>query len=252
MLTAPAKTLDFETPIPDVEGHDPLFLKQAEPIVKALKQCSVPELKQALNVSDALAELNHERFTRWSKAHGATNARPALFAYKGDIFKQLDLAHYAGEEREYLHDHLRIVSGLYGYLRALDRMRPYRLEMKLSLDAGGIGSLQRYWKPVLTKALAEECEHENTPFVLNLASKEYADAFDFGALPCPVIDVTFLQQRNGETKTFGLLAKRARGMMIDFAAKRKAKTIDDIAAFSEGGYRLSDRSAKSLTFVLSE
>lgn len=250
ILTAPAKTLDWESPYPDIPLDEPQFLRKTQKIAKELKGQSALQLEQTLHCSAQIASLNYERYQQWAARHSIKNSRPALFTFKGDVFQQLSIEEYKKKELMYLQKSLCILSGLYGRLRPFDLIQPYRLEMGCSVKAGNIGALQEYWRETLTDALSEQIKEQKHELVLNLASQEYAKAVDLQALPCRVVNVVFLQERNGETKTFGLLAKRARGMMIDHCARVQAKSVKDVKTFNANGYKFIEETDTSVTFLL--
>ena len=249
ILTAPAKTLNQEGTLPNLHYQQPLLLDDAAAITAELKQLSMPALGTLLKTNDALTELNYQRYQQWKPAHNTANSRPALWTYAGHIFKQIPVDTYNAQQLQYAQDSLCILSGLYGMLRPLDLMQPYRLEMNTKLP--NIGALRAFWKQTLTKQLQQNIDTKTHQLVLNLASKEYSDAIDLKALSVPTVNVTFLQTSKGITKTFAMLAKQARGQMIDFCISNQVSTAKQLTTFNVDGYQLQSQSNNELVFLKS-
>jgi cytoplasmic iron level regulating protein YaaA (DUF328/UPF0246 family) len=247
ILTAPAKTLNQEGTLPSLKYSQPLLLKHAAIITHELQQLSAPELGTLLKTNDALTALNFKRYQQWNEAHSLDNSRPALWTYAGHIFKQIPVDTYNTKQLQYAQESLCILSGLYGVLRPLDLMQPYRLEMNTKL--GNIGPLRAFWKQTLTKQLQQNINAHNHQFILNVASKEYSDAIDLKALSIPTINVIFLQTSKGVTKTFAMLAKQARGQMIDFCITHQVETVEQLTKFNVDGYRLQSTSTTEVVFL---
>lgn len=226
-----------------------MFLKEANMIARSLRLYSKRGLGDVLEVSDSLADLNYERYKKWDKKHTPENSRPALYAYYGDIFQELNLDSYGKRELEYADSSLRIISGLYGLLRATDLIQPYRCEMTLSIHIGTAPDLVHFWREKVTRALNEDIKKGKHELVLNLASKEYAKVVDFDELSVPSLSVDFKQDVKGRIKNYGLLSKKARGDMVDFCIKSQATTLKDLKKFKTDGYKLDRETKSGLGFV---
>lgn len=249
ILTSPAKTLDFEKPFESPIITQPLFLSQTEKIASLLKSYSQKKLAQVLEVSAVLAERNYERYQQWSPTHNLKNSRPAVIAYNGDIFKPMNPRKYTKEEAAYSQRSLRIISGLYGFVRGYDLIQPYRLEMKAVVPVGGKKNLYEFWTDVLTEELNKEITQDAHSHVINLASDEYGNVIQYKKLKCPVITIEFRQRRNGEIRNVGLLSKKARGMMIEYMTKHLVEKREDLRGFNTSGYALTAEAENELVFT---
>ncbi len=249
ILTAPAKTLNQQGTLSALDYTQPLLLGNATIIAKALQQLPQADLGVLLKTNNDLTALNYQRYQRWNKVHNVENSRPALWTYAGHIFRQIPVDTYSASQIQYAQDSLCILSGLYGVLRPLDLMQPYRLEMNTKL--GNLGALRAFWKEILTQQLQQIINYNNHQYVLNIASKEYSDAINLKALSVPTINITFLQTSKGVTKTFAMLAKQARGQMIDFCITNNVKIIEQLTTFNVDGYKLQSESDKELVFLKS-
>lgn len=249
IITSPAKTFDWHQPIPKIPTTQPEYLNKANHLAKLLGSYTQEQLKHQLNVSDTLAKLNFKRYKDWQNNPLGGNVKPSLFAYRGDIFRELKLATYSLDMIEYLQNSLRILSGLYGILRPLDDIQQYRLEMKTKLSETNITSLSTYWLQDVTASLNKALKNHQQKIVLNLASKEYAMAVDKDALDGNFLQIVFHQIKNGETKNYGLMAKRARGKMINFLTQQQAQFLDMVKQFDDDGYTLHDDKQNTLTFI---
>lgn len=218
-------------------------------IARSLRLYSKRGLGDVLEVSDSLADLNYERYKKWDKKHTPENSRPALYAYYGDVFTELQLDTYGKREIAYADASLRIISGLYGILRATDLIQPYRCEMTLSIHVGTAPDLIHFWRDRVTRALNQDIKEGKHTLVLNLASKEYAKVVDFDALLVPSISVDFKQDVKGRVKNYGLLSKKARGDMLDFCIRTRAEDIGDLKKFDTDGYKLDRETKNTLGFV---
>jgi cytoplasmic iron level regulating protein YaaA (DUF328/UPF0246 family) len=247
LVISPAKSLDFETKLPTAQSSQPIFLKESERVNKILKKKSAKGLSKLMSISDALGQLNYERNQEWELPFNSDNARQAIYAFNGDVYRGLDAYSITEDKLDTLQNTVRILSGLYGVLKPLDLMQPYRLEMGTKLPIGKNKNLYEFWKKNITKALNEELEDDE--LFLNLASNEYFKAIDTKTLKVPVIDVDFKDLRKGEYKTIGIFAKLARGLMTRYILDTKAKTIDDIKGFNYEGYGFSETMSKENKLV---
>lgn len=255
ILVSPAKTFNWKSKLPknaEKTATAPRFLNEASMIARSLRLYSKRGLGDILEVSDSLADINYERFKKWTKKHSLENSRPALYAYFGDVFQELDLKDYKKADLEYTQQSLRIISGLYGYLSGTDMIQPYRAEMKLSLRLGSAPDLVKFWKEKVTRALNRDIKQGKHDLVLNLASKEYAKAVNFPEVNAKVINVDFKQNVKGRIKNYGLLSKRARGFMLDWCIKEHVDSLEKLKKFDVDGYKLEKETKNTLGFVRHE
>lgn len=234
IVISPAKSLDYETPLPTKRHTTAKFLKDSRVIHRVLKKKKPRELMELMDISDKLADLNWQRNKAWKTPFTPENARPAMYAFAGDVYIGLDSYTIPEEKLDLLQDSLRILSGLYGLLKPLDLIQPYRLEMGTDLPVGEDKNLYAYWKPKLTAALNKELKKKE--LFVNLASNEYFSAIDAKALKVPVITPEFLDMKDGKLKMISFFAKKARGMMVRYIIDTNAQTIDDLKGFNCDGY----------------
>ncbi|WP_209332067.1 peroxide stress protein YaaA [Lunatimonas salinarum] len=236
ILISPAKTLDLsESPIELRTSPD--FKREIKELVAIMKRKKPKDIKELMHVSDNLAELNHERYQRFEDDFSAENAKQALLAFKGDVYTKIDVANFTAADFEFAQQHVRILSGLYGLLKPLDLIQPYRLEMGVKLKNKKGKDLYSFWGSKIAKALDEAAE---AGIVVNLASQEYFKAVDRSSLQAQVITPTFKEYRDGTYKVIGLFAKQARGMMTDFAIKNRLTNPEALKTFQEEGYEYAD------------
>ncbi len=238
LVLSPAKSLDFESKIPINYATDACFLKQSERLNKLLKKKSAKSLSKLMKISDNLGQLNYQRNQDWKLPFTKENARPAVYAFSGDVYRGLDAYNIPKEKIETLQNTVRIISGLYGILKPTDLIQPYRLEMGTKFPVGKNKNLYEFWRKTITNALNDELEDDE--IFLNLASNEYFKAIDTKALKVPVITASFKDFKNGEYKMIMTFAKQARGFMARYVIDTNAKTIDDIKAFNYEGYNFSE------------
>lgn len=247
LVLSPAKSLDFETELPVNQYTEPQFLKQSERLNKLLKKKSAKSLSKLMSISNALGQLNYERNQTWKLPFTEDNARPAVYAFNGDVYRGLDAYTIPEKKIETLQNTVRILSGLYGILKPTDLIQPYRLEMGTKLPVGVKKNLYEFWKKDITKVLNEELE--DGELFLNLASNEYFKAVDAKALKVPVVTANFKNFKNGEYKIISFFAKEARGLMARYVVDTNAKTIDDLKGFNYGGYGYSEEMSKDNDLV---
>jgi len=238
ILVSPAKSLNYESPLPHTQCSQPVFVNEAKALNVALRKKSPTELKALMGISDKLAELNWTRNQSFSVPFSPANARQAVYAFNGDVYTGLDAYTIQEPQWETLNDSLRILSGLYGVLKPFDLMQPYRLEMGTSFGVNGSKNLYQYWKEKLTKQLNAELDTDE--LVVNLASKEYALAVATEQLTAGVIAPIFKDFKNGKLKIISFFAKKARGLMARYLIDTNAKTTNDILRFALDGYAYSD------------
>lgn len=247
IVVSPAKSLDFETKLPTRKYTQPEFLKQSEVIQETLKQKSPAELKDLMSISDKLADLNWERNQDWKTPFTNKNARPAVYAFNGDVYTGLDAYTIPNTKLNKLQDTLRILSGLYGILKPLDLMQPYRLEMGTKLQIGENKNLYDFWKECVTAALNAELKDDE--LFLNLASKEYFDAVDTKALKVPVITPDFKDYKDGKLRMVSFFAKKARGMMVRYILDKNIRSLSGVKGFDYDGYSFDAKLSKGNTLV---
>ena len=234
-LLASAKKLEFERPLPTAVCSQPAHLKEARALVAQLKRLSLPQMAQLMGLSEDLAALTVGRYAAWKPPFTPANARPAALTYHGDAFTSLDAWSLSEADLEYAQKHLRILSGLYGLLRPLDLIQPYRLEMGTRLATAGGGDLAAFWNRTLTRALGAALAQEGGPLV-NLASGEFFKALDARSLPGRLVTPVFEDLQRGGYRVVSLYAKRARGLMVRFAVRERLQDPEQLKAFREDGY----------------
>lgn len=238
IVVSPAKSLDFETTLPTNKYTEPSFLVEAEKLNNVLQKKSPKKLSDLMSISDKLAQLNWQRNQDWSLPFTNENARPAVYAFNGDVYTGLDGYTIPEDKLDLLQDRLRILSGLYGILRPLDLIQPYRLEMGTKLKVGRNNNLYEFWKQQLTEQLNNELQEDE--LFVNLASNEYFSAIDKKVLKVPVITPQFKDWKGDKLKMISFFAKKARGMMVRYIIDTGAETIEDLKGFNYDGYGYSE------------
>lgn len=243
IVVSPAKSLDYETPLATKKASEPRLLDDAEQLVSIMAAKSPGEIQKLMSVSPALAELNFERFQDWERPFTSENARPAVLAFNGDVYTGLDAAK-SFTERDFTHAQktLRILSGLYGVLRPLDLMMPYRLEMGTKLANRRGANLYDFWRKDITRVLADDlAASPGAKVLVNLASNEYFGAVDPAALGARIISPAFLDSKDGGPhKNISFFAKQARGAMSQYLIRERITTISGITGFTGMGYRFDE------------
>ena len=247
IVISPAKSLNFEKALPTSDFSDSLFLKESRQVHKVLKQKSPKDLSDLMDISDKLADLNWQRNQDWKTPFTPENARPAVFAFDGDVYTGLDAYSIPIEKLAVLQDRLRILSGLYGLLKPLDLIQAYRLEMGTKLPIGESKNLYEFWKPVIAKALNKEL-HKGELFV-NLASNEYFSAVDVKALKVPVITPEFKDYKDGKLKIISFFAKKARGLMVRYIIEHNCQTAEDLKGFNYENYHFDENLSTATKLV---
>lgn len=247
IVISPAKSLDFESQLPVSQYTEASFLKEANTIQRVLKKKKPKQLSELMDISDKLADLNWQRNQDWATPFTPENARPAVYAFNGDVYTGLDVYSLPAEKLPVLEEKLRILSGLYGLLKPLDLIQPYRLEMGTKLPVGTNKDLYEFWKNKITKALNSELKKDE--LFINLASNEYFSAVDKKALKVPVITPEFKDYKDGKLKMISFFAKKARGMMVRYIIDTNAQTIDDLKGFNYDGYQYDANLSKGNTLV---
>jgi len=234
IVLSPAKSLEFETKAPVNSYTQPVFIEQAERLNRVLKKKSARQISKLMSVSSALGQLNYERNQEWNVPFTPTNAKQAIYAFRGDVFRGFDVDSLPNDKLDQLQDKLRILSGQYGLLKPLDLMQPYRLEMGTRLKVGRKGNLYEFWDKTITETLNAELEEDE--LFVNLASNEYFKAIKPKVLKVPVITPIFKDFKNGQYKTIMTFAKLARGYMLRYIIDNDVNTIEGLKGFDREGY----------------
>lgn len=234
LVLSPAKSLDYESKLPTNRTSELCFLGEAERLNKLLKKKSARSLSKMMNISPALGQLNYERNQEWQLPFTNHNSRQAIYAFNGDVYRGLDAYTIPKDKLDKVQDTIRIISGLYGILKPMDLIQPYRLEMGTKFKVGRNKNLYEFWKKKITQTLNEELQDDE--LFLNLASNEYFKAIDAKVLKVPVITPVFKEFKNGQLKTIAIFSKIARGLMARYIIDTDAKSIDDIKKFNYEGY----------------
>ncbi|MCF6256583.1 MAG: peroxide stress protein YaaA [Gammaproteobacteria bacterium] len=243
IIISPAKTLDYETPAKTKISTQPGYLDDSEELISRLRQLSSLDISELMKISIKIADLNFDRYEAWSKEFNKENAKQAVLAFKGDVYTGLDAESFNSKDFSFAQKHLRILSGLYGLLRPLDLMQPYRLEMgtRLSTDRGK--NLYEFWGLAITNGLNAQLKKIQSDYLINLASNEYFKAAKPKELNTQIITPAFKDYKDGKYKTIGIYAKKARGMLSRYIIKNQLSDPEDIKTFNEDGYAFD----KSLT-----
>ena len=234
VLLSPAKSLDFKSKLPTEKNSFLCFEKEAEFLNSILKRKSPKELSDLMGVSSKIADLNYERNHNWSLPFNSKNARQAVYAFSGDVYRGLDAYSIDSEKVDFMQSTVRIISGLYGLIKPLDLIQPYRLEMGTKLSFDNNRNLYDYWKEKITNQLNSELS-KNEP-VLNLASNEYFKALDTKVIKSDVYSANFKQLKDGDYKTIAIFSKRARGMMTRYVIENNITDISSLKSFNYEGY----------------
>lgn len=236
IVLSPAKSLDYVTPSTVDKHSQPQFIERSAELIKELKQLSPAQIASLMHISDPLATLNAERYAGWSKKFTKQNSKQAILAFDGDVYGGLDARSLNAAQLEYSQLHVRILSGLYGLLRPLDLMQPYRLEMGTRLATVHGKDLYGFWGISLTKSLALEMTKAKSKALINLASEEYFKAIRPDMLAAPVVTPVFEDWKNGQYKIISFYAKRARGLMARYAAVNRVTHPEQLKEFDMEGY----------------
>jgi len=253
-VISPAKNLDYESELPVATYSQPRLLDQAQQLVDVCQQLTPAELGSLMSISDKLAGLNAARFSEWQQPFTPDNARPAAFAFDGDVYAGLAAEKLDDQALAYGQDHLRILSGLYGVLKPLDLMQAYRLEMGTKLTTERGKNLYEFWGDIITDTLNKDLAAIDSDVLINLASNEYFASVQKKRLAATIITPVFKDEKNGQYKVISFYAKKARGLMARFLLNERPKQVSDLKAFKAAGYRYSEQqsSATELVFCRAE
>ncbi len=236
IIVSPAKTLDYQSPLATRRHSLPELLASAQQLITACRKLPPAQLSSLMGISDKLADLNAERFQSWHAEFSPDNARQAILAFKGDVYTGLRAETFSEQDFDFAQSHLRILSGLYGLLRPLDLMQPYRLEMSIKLVNTKGADLYQFWGDVLTQKLNAALAAQQDDVLINLASEEYFKAVRKSELAGRIIKPVFLDEKNGRYKVISFHAKKARGMLSRFIITQRLNDPEQLKAFNEGGY----------------
>ncbi|MGD1847193.1 MAG: peroxide stress protein YaaA [Salibacteraceae bacterium] len=241
LIISPAKTLDFETPLAQLPHSQPEFVSESEKLITKLRTLSRKKIGELMSISPALASLNHQRYQQWHNTFEAGEARQALLAFKGEVYRGLAADTFSEEDLNYAQNHLRILSGLHGVLRPLDLIHPYRLEMGTRLPVRRRKNLYHFWDDTLTKFINRDLETQTEAVLVNLASQEYFKAVHPHKVKGRILNIHFKEWKNGELKVIMTFAKHARGLMAAYLLRNRIETAEEIKGFDVDGYGYNDR-----------
>ena len=242
-LISPAKTLDYESTLPTDVHTLPRLLDQSQQLIDLSRKMSATEISKLMSVSEKIANLNVERFRDWDADFSFANARQAIFAFKGDVYTGLDAYSLSHDDLAFAQNHLRSLSGLYGLLRPLDLMMPYRLEMGIRLKNERGTNLYDFWGARIIDLINEDLAHAGSNILVNIASDEYYKSVKESKINADIIKPVFLDQKNGQYKVISFYAKKARGLMARYIIQNKAEKIDDLKSFNVDGYYFDAKSS---------
>ena len=234
-IISPAKKLDYETVEKKLEASQPALLNYSKSLIGDLKKLSPHQVSSLMGLSDKLGALNYERFQEWQTPFTKSNSKQAILAFKGDVYQGLDAESLSETELIWAQKHIRILSGLYGVLKPMDLMQPYRLEMGTKFATKQGQNLYDFWNSIITEELNKSFSSDNST-LLNLASNEYFKSINVSELKANVISPVFMDKKNGKYKIISFFAKKARGLMTRYVIKNRIEDITDIQNFTEGGY----------------
>ena len=249
IVLSPAKTLDYDFDFSN-QHSVPTFLNQSSKLIKLLQKKEPKDIASLMGLSDKLATLNFDRYQSWTASKKASNdSKPSMLVFKGDVYQGLQAEDLTNKELDFAQKHIRILSGLYGILRPLDLMKPYRLEMGTKLETSEGKNLYEFWGNKIQKNVLEELKKQKSDLLINLASKEYFSVL--GKMPedVNVVSPTFKDYKNGKYKIISFYAKKARGLMARWIIQNKVKDFEDLANFNVDGYKYSKSESTATTPV---
>lgn len=249
ILLSPAKTLDFETQLSTPEISQPRFLQQSAELIDELRQYSPEQIGTLMKLSTSLSELNVKRYHDWQLPFDDTNAKAAILAFKGDVYTGLAADQWSQNELAAAQSSLRILSGLYGLLKPLDLIQPYRLEMGTKLANEHGNDLYQFWGNQVTDRINADCQEHDHQMIVNLASNEYFKSVKAKQLNSSVITPVFKDEKKGQFKIISFYAKKARGLMAAYLIRSQAQDLEDVKQFSEAGYRFSQEDSNDANIV---
>lgn len=248
-IISPAKTLDYSSATPAFDFSQPQFVPQSEQLIQICRQLSPADIASLMSISDKLAGLNVARFAQWRPEHHLQNAKAAIYAFKGDVYTGLDVDSLSTEDIHFAQQHLCMLSGLYGLLRPLDLMQPYRLEMGTKLANPKGDDLYAFWGDKITNAIQTRLEQQGDNILINLASDEYYKAVKPQKLEAQIIKPVFLDQKNGKYKVISFYAKKARGLMCRYLIQHRLTKVEQLKHFDLAGYWFDESQSSPNEFV---
>lgn len=249
IVISPAKTLDYETPAKTKTFTLPDYLDDSAELIHRMREFSALDIAELMHVSSKIAELNFDRFEAWNKNFTEKNAKQAALAFKGDVYTGLDAESFSAKDFKFAQSHLRILSGLYGLLRPLDLMQPYRLEMGTKLINERGKNLYEFWGDTLTDGLNAQLKKIKSEYLINLASNEYFKAVKPKQINGEVITPAFKEYKNGDYKMIGFYAKKARGLLSRYIIQNQLSDVEDIKSFDVEGYKFNKSLSKGNNWV---
>jgi len=244
-----SKTLDFESIVGKLKYTVPQFVKDSQLLVDKLRGLSESEFSDLMGISAKLAKLNLVRYANWQAAASPDDARQALMAFKGDIYSGIETKKYSGKDFDFAQKHVRILSGLYGILRPLDLIQPYRLEMNTKLSTAEGKNLYSFWGNRITEALRELLKQEKSGVIVNLCSAEYLRAINANELMATVITPAFKELKDGSYRFITIYAKRARGLMCNYIIQNRLDRLEDLKSFDSEGYQYNKKISSDYEWV---
>ncbi|MGV7091973.1 peroxide stress protein YaaA [Siccibacter turicensis] len=254
ILISPAKTLDYQSELATTRYTQPELLDYSQQLITEARNLSAPQIASLMGISDKLADLNATRFHDWQPDFTPDNARQAILAFKGDVYTGLQAETFSDADFDFAQQHLRMLSGLYGVLRPLDLMQPYRLEMGIRFANAKGKDLYSFWGDIITRKLNEALAAQGDKLVVNLASDEYFKAVKPKALEGEIVKPVFLDEKNGKFKVISFYAKKARGLMSRYIIQNRLTTAEQLTGFDLDGYQFDEAASKGaeLVFTRSE
>lgn len=249
IVVSPAKTLDYETPPKTKISTIPDYLDDSQELVNRLRKFSSLDIAELMKVSKKIADLNFDRYEAWNKKFTEKNAKQAVLAFKGDVYTGLDAESFSAADFKFAQKHLRILSGLYGLLRPLDLMQPYRLEMGTKLETDRGKNLYEFWGSTITEGLNKQLKKTKSEHLINLASNEYFRSVKPKELNAEIITPEFKEYKSGDYKMIGIYAKKARGMLSRYIIQNHLTDPEDIKSFNEDGYKFNKQLSKGHKWV---
>ena len=249
MVISPAKTLDYESPLATTRFTQPALLEKSQQLIEVARDLSPAQIASLMGISDKLAHLNADRFNSWQPEFTPDNARQAILAFKGDVYTGLQAETFSDNDFDFAQQHLRMLSGLYGVLRPLDLMQPYRLEMGIKFASPAGKDLYSFWGELLTDTLNDALAEQGDDVLINLASDEYFKAIKPKKLQAQLIKPVFLDEKNGKYKVISFYAKKARGLMSRYIIQNQLQKPEQLKAFDVDGYAFDAASSNVSEWV---
>ncbi len=251
VVISPAKNLDYETTLPTKKKTQPIFLDRSKELVKGLRKLAPQDLGQLMGISDKLAQENYDRYQNWKPPFSLTNARQAMFAFKGEVYLGLGAYSMKADDIEFAQAHMRILSGLYGVLKPLDLIQAYRLEMGTQWKNSRGKDLYAFWGESITQELNKQLHKLKSTTLVNLASNEYFKSVNSRAIDAEIITPVFKDFKNGDYKVMSFFAKKARGLMSAYIIKKRIEKPALLKKFNSDGYRFNAELSKGNNWVFS-